>query len=369
MEKLDIGWRSALLFSLYLPMILLVIKLLFKSTEKSASKALAGFVFFFSLTTIPQIIGFMNAYEIWPGLTFAPFNLELLLGPFLLLHVHFLTSQKSTGSIKLLFIPGFIQFIYYVFVFTYFDDYRDKWQYNEQFHQPYIIHFEVLFISIISLYCGYQCWIKIKTYQLFLSDTQSNTESFDPKWLKYFLFAFFSLVLIWLGFELSKLIIAPINYVSQYPIHLLMSLLVLWMAQEGLCHLYEHFPKPDAEANSIELSNNDQDWGTLVQKIIKTVNKNELYLQPKLTVSQLAKILGTNDSYISRALNENLQMNFNTFINKERINHAKKCIRSEADSSLLDIALKAGFSSKSTFNRMFKQFEGQTPSQFKNITH
>jgi transcriptional regulator GlxA family with amidase domain len=47
-----------------------------------------------------------------------------------------------------------------------------------------------------------------------------------------------------------------------------------------------------------------------------------------------------------------------------RVEHAK-CLITEDSLSLLDVASAAGFNSKATFNRVFRDIAGQTPSQFK----
>ena len=90
---------------------------------------------------------------------------------------------------------------------------------------------------------------------------------------------------------------------------------------------------------------------------------------PEITLAKLARKLGTNTSDLSRAINDGLGLNFNELINRLRVDAVKAAIvaadPSQTEASLLDIAFAAGFSSKASFNRSFKLYTGQTPSQYR----
>ncbi len=365
MSELDIGWRSAILLSLFIPQQLLMIKLMLKPVERMASMVLGLFLLIYSFSNVPQMIGFMGAYDLWPELTFAPFILELLLGPLLLIHVHFLTSKQPLGKLKYLLIPGVLQLLYYCIVFVAFDDYRDKWVFSEAVHVPYVYPLEIILITLITGYCGVKIRSKIKHYQSFLNNTQSDIDSFDPKWLDNFLMMFFWVVVLWFVYVIIDNYLYPLSYRGEFPFHVTLSVLVLWKVHDGLCHLLENYPKPELITTPDKKKSPHQDWQELMSKISAAVYEHQLYLQPKLTISQLARTLATNETYISRALNQSGGVNFNEFINQARVNAAKKMIDKETNLSFLDIALTVGFSSKSTFNRLFKKYQGQTPSQYR----
>ena len=69
--------------------------------------------------------------------------------------------------------------------------------------------------------------------------------------------------------------------------------------------------------------------------------------------------------HLSEVLNRHANKNFYEFINHYRIDYVCERLLEDPDRSVLDIALEAGFSSKSTFNAIFKQFTGQTPTQYR----
>ena len=88
LSNIDIGWRSALMFSVCLPMVVVAVMLFLRSAEPHANRLLACLLIVVVISQIPQIIGFAGFYEVWPGLTFAPFGVELYAGPLLYLHAH-----------------------------------------------------------------------------------------------------------------------------------------------------------------------------------------------------------------------------------------------------------------------------------------
>jgi AraC-like DNA-binding protein len=88
--------------------------------------------------------------------------------------------------------------------------------------------------------------------------------------------------------------------------------------------------------------------------------------EPDLTLAELARRLGTNTAYLSRAVNEGLGMNFNAFVNRMRAEEVARRMQADPDArDLLQLALEAGFSSKATFNRAFLAALGVTPSAFR----
>jgi YesN/AraC family two-component response regulator len=84
----------------------------------------------------------------------------------------------------------------------------------------------------------------------------------------------------------------------------------------------------------------------------------------------LAERLGVHYNYLSQIINEQFKQNFNDFINKYRIEEAKKILKtpSGSEKTILEIAYETGFYSKSVFNTAFKKFTGKTPSEFRKTS-
>lgn len=83
-----------------------------------------------------------------------------------------------------------------------------------------------------------------------------------------------------------------------------------------------------------------------------------------MSLEQLAKLLGTNVNYISKAVNCYAGTNFKGYLNKLRTNYAQELILKQKLSeeiSFKEIAETAGFNSTQTFYRAFKNITGSSP--------
>ncbi len=108
---------------------------------------------------------------------------------------------------------------------------------------------------------------------------------------------------------------------------------------------------------------------SLFQRIRVHIVRNKSYLNPDLSISDLAYSLHTNEKYISRAIAEGSGENFSTFINTFRVNEAKKLLSDPANNMLTSdqIADKCGFSNASTCRRNFKKLTGLNPLSFQGM--
>lgn len=118
-------------------------------------------------------------------------------------------------------------------------------------------------------------------------------------------------------------------------------------------------------------SENGQDFPTgnveLVKKIRTYLTSEKPYLITDLSLGQMAEDLEIPYKDLSRTMNEDMGMNFFTLINHYRIEEFKRELQDPNNNNLtlLGLAYKCGFNSKTTFNTVFKKVTGQTPSQYK----
>ncbi|MDN4013436.1 AraC family transcriptional regulator [Chryseobacterium gambrini] len=104
----------------------------------------------------------------------------------------------------------------------------------------------------------------------------------------------------------------------------------------------------------------------LFAKIEQTINLNGHFKDPDFNLTDLSSKMKINNGYLSKAIRHKGFTNFNHYLNYHRIDFAKKLI-AEADLkkiTIMYIYSEAGFGSQSTFNRVFKNIEGITPSQY-----
>lgn len=104
----------------------------------------------------------------------------------------------------------------------------------------------------------------------------------------------------------------------------------------------------------------------LLRQLEEVMKNKRPYLEPKLTLPDLAKITGIPVHLLSRIINETTGKNFFEFVNSYRVEEFKRIASAEKLKSmtLLALALEAGFNSKTTFNAAFKKITNTTPRDF-----
>lgn len=133
------------------------------------------------------------------------------------------------------------------------------------------------------------------------------------------------------------------------------------------------------EADTEEKKNTETNYpklAELYQEIVRIFEEEKIFRKHELSVSELSAKLNTNDKYISLAINNHGNGNFNAFVNAYRINEARKIIARYGKSiSIKELADKSGYKSLNTFYKNFKEITGLTPSQYielsedKNLNH
>lgn len=104
----------------------------------------------------------------------------------------------------------------------------------------------------------------------------------------------------------------------------------------------------------------------LFYRLKELIESEELYLNPNLTLRNVADKLATNTKYLSQVVNHHAGNNFQRFVNQYRVEEAKKKIASDAfnNLTLYGIALQCGFKNKSTFYKVFKEITDMTPRDY-----
>ena len=102
------------------------------------------------------------------------------------------------------------------------------------------------------------------------------------------------------------------------------------------------------------------------KKLQDLLEKEKTYLDPDLSLQDLAEKLQTSTKVLSQVINQRSAYSFFDFINSYRCEEVKRLI-SESDPkvTILEIMYEAGFNSKSSFNKEFKKLIGITPTAYR----
>jgi len=128
---------------------------------------------------------------------------------------------------------------------------------------------------------------------------------------------------------------------------------------------YEEFPETKEEEEE-EKEFETEKFETLYSDILNYFSEKKPYCNPDFTIVQLAEDLNSNVKYISRIIKLKENVNFSVFLNMYRINLVKELIAEDYHNkyTIGYIYITAGFRHQSTFNKVFKEIEGITPSEY-----
>ncbi|MBL8984450.1 MAG: AraC family transcriptional regulator, partial [Gemmatimonadetes bacterium] len=126
----------------------------------------------------------------------------------------------------------------------------------------------------------------------------------------------------------------------------------------------------DAEANAARYERSglsDVEARRLKGRLLALMEQDRPWTDSALTLATLAARLSTTPHKLSEVLNAEVGETFYDFVNGYRVREVqRRLVAGEGRTlKLLALALDAGFSSKSTFNQVFKKHTNQTPSEFR----
>lgn len=199
----------------------------------------------------------------------------------------------------------------------------------------------------------------IRRYHRQLKERFSYQENINLNWLLAILSSCFLILIIW---TMSCFVIN----VDFDDLYMVLSL-AIWMF---ICYfVYRH------ESVIDELTDSDTgpigdglDDGNVAQGLAATVRQlfeeEKIYLNPKLKLLDVARMVGTNRTYLSRFFNEENGQTFYDFVNNYRVEHATQLLRTSSY-TVLEVAEKSGFNSVSTFRRAFVAAHKCSPNEYR----
>ncbi|MDY8137702.1 helix-turn-helix transcriptional regulator [Aquimarina sp. 2201CG5-10] len=109
----------------------------------------------------------------------------------------------------------------------------------------------------------------------------------------------------------------------------------------------------------------DQEILKQIEHKLSMIIEKEVFLNPNLTIIDVAKEINISKHTLSQYLNEKLDKSFSTYINEFRIEKSKKLLETKNNYSIESVGYESGFNSKSTFYTTFKKLAGQTPAEYR----
>lgn len=107
------------------------------------------------------------------------------------------------------------------------------------------------------------------------------------------------------------------------------------------------------------------DTAKIDEQLSVLMETDSVYRDSEYSLNSLSAALGLTRNQLSQHLNLNHKKNFKTYMNGYRIREAKQLLLDNNNYTVLDIAYRVGFNSKSSFNSVFYKFTRMTPTDFR----
>ncbi|WP_163172818.1 AraC family transcriptional regulator [Bacteroides sp. 51] len=129
--------------------------------------------------------------------------------------------------------------------------------------------------------------------------------------------------------------------------------------QSGLNHPSEPAKSEPESPGIVGSRNATGNYSSILSRFNQLMDE-KIYLRKNLRAEDVAVLIHTNRTYISKLLREEFACNFTDFINQKRIEYAKTLMQSTPSLNQEEVAEKSGFTHPSSFSRIFKQYTGTT---------
>jgi len=218
-----------------------------------------------------------------------------------------------------------------------------------------------LFYFFQLIYFSSLIFNESKKYKIKLENFFSETSKLELKWVNYaFYFALFiglfALVSQAIPNKMMNIIFTIILCIYYFLFalkYLNYSTIIKILPENNIADNEEHEQRTNY-STKIE-------WSFLKNEILE----KKYYLKIGITLEDLASTLKVGRTTLSNLINKEEGVNFNTWINKLRIEVAKKILIEKNTYTLQEVSEMVGYSEQSNFSKQFKIFTKKTPSEWK----
>ncbi|EJL74337.1 helix-turn-helix domain-containing protein [Chryseobacterium populi] len=354
------------------------------SPDKKLLSAILIALSLLNFKIIIPIIGFKEH----PALQYFPLAIDTLIQPLIYLYTCSLTEKNFAFNERKLwyFLPvvlfQFHAIVVYVMTVMEID-----------FHIKYVIAERYLFYNTVKLIediaalfsaaiYWYLSFKKTASYREWLFMSQSSTQYSELTWLRN--------LLIGTG------ILGAVLFLSSVPVTLLgladsfayvkvfysyLTILIYFLTFRGYQMLLisdvqvlplsggtssNHIAVIDYSDAAEEISGFDEDFSLIQSALMEIMEKQQLFMEPELSLKEISKIIGFPAGQVSAAINAGFGKNFRTWVNSYRVEEVKKRLDDPRYKhlNLTGIAFDCGFNSEASFYRIFRQYTGYSPKSF-----
>ena len=330
-------------------------------------------------------------WSLKPGnkdLRFFLINVSLLVMPFFFIYIATLIDEKH--RFKKIYLVHFIPYLgslfYYDQLFKSIGDpafshlFLEVNPLNRPFGFNMFYFLEFLIIPI------YLVWVIVllKRHRLKIQSKFSSLENIDLRWIRYLLIALFG---IWLATNGPMVFSDQLRLITEenalkYGFGLAV-FFIFYLSFQGFkqtdtfseARFYNDQFEPGVARKSqpapsitkyLKSGLKEEEADRIYRDLLRTMEVEKPFLNHQLSMLELAKNMNVSTHNLSQVLNEKSGKSFYDFVNDYRVREFKQRVGNPEHKkyTLLGLAFDCGFNSKASFNRIFKKFTAQTPSQY-----
>lgn len=240
---------------------------------------------------------------------------------------------------------------------------------------PYIRTFMFLVIKLQVIIYWVGAYARLVHHRKNVRLIYSFPAPVELQWLKYFLLGLLFMVLLWFNevfFHIAWIeSYSPLGYLA-----------AIYFISYFALHQREIYPFPARAVEDIGKIIHERNHkarqervasdkiDALKARLVVMMESEKCFLDPELGLPALAERMNLSSHELSYVLNNGFGATFFDFVNRYRVEEAKKLLQDDRHRhlSMVGIAYEAGFNSKTTFNTTFKKMTGQSPTSFKKTT-
>lgn len=342
--------------------------LLWKPENRVANRFLAILVFSICFSLFTQIVLQWGLYDRFPWLHWLPFSMTFIVGPAFYFYIRSLTDPGFTFKPVHIWHFAWIVFNYVHSVYHLVLGRTNPYPLFHNFTEA-LDAYAIIQMSFY-LYFTFKC---LKRYQRRILEEISTIDHLTLNWVKELLYVIACSAVVMSIFVIVDYRLLIDFNMEYYQGKLFKHKDVLiclhaftsyWLAIGGF---RQSQVSPLQGVSTTAIPEALKDYSDVIQKLTLAMNQDFLYRDPGLNLTKLSQHTKVPEKEISAALNQQLHKNFYSFINEFRVQDAKtKLINQQYDHlKILSIAYDAGFNSKASFNRVFKEFTGKSPKTYR----
>lgn len=202
-----------------------------------------------------------------------------------------------------------------------------------------------------------------KRYDRYLKNNFSNIDNMSVQWVRIFVY----LCAVW--YFIWRFMIKQDGYLPEALYYLFLIFIWSYIYKYSKKHItasqtWELFePAPPIVETTPEAESAARD--KFVTALEQYMSHKEHWLNPNLTLQDMALDLGTNRTYLSEYFNKTLNTTFYDYLNSFRINYACEMLLADFKLPVTQIWEKSGFKSRATFNRIFDKHTECSPTKYR----